>query len=655
VRRRVSEVQGRGSPGLAGALAAAIAAGFCGHAQAQRVDENAVEQAQDAFGSTVGDEQVGLYSSEDARGFSPKDAGNLVIEGLYYDQQTYGPSARTTEGSTLRVGLAAQSYPLAAPTGVVDYHLRMPGAERITSISLGVGPFDQGYVEVDTHFPLTPELSIGLGGSYEINPGPYFAQRSRGPGAGAIARWQPAPGVEVVPFVGWYGYSEEQERPLVYLAGSALPPEFDQRKLTGQRWSEWSSDDFDYGVLGRVDLQRGWTLRAGLFGSQAEQNRSRLESYYDAGPDGLAQYYVSGVPEQSYRSYSGELRASKVVVEQSRRHTVHLIARARDNRRLYGGDDERFIETTTIGSVPIIDQPAFVAGPRSRIDTDQQNLGVAYALLWKGLGELGLGVQRARVERETLAGGDSAAVATTDETTLYNASIAAHAGPRLTLYASYSRGLEEAGIAPENAVNRREAAPLILSEQVDAGMRYTISKTSSVVLGVFEIEKPYYGLSAQSVFTELATVTHRGVEASLAGELFEGLNVVAGYVYLDAELSGPAVDDGALGEVAVGPIPRVATLDLSYGPERWKGFALEAAVQYQSDYVASQDNLLTVPSLTEIDLGFRYRFSLGKAPVSLRFEAENVADRRTWEVKSSGEAKMTEGRRYALTLTTDLR
>jgi iron complex outermembrane receptor protein len=73
-------------------------------AHAQRVDENAVVQAQDAFGLTVGDETVGLYSPEDARGFSPTQAGTLVIEGLYYGQQTYVPTARIVEGSVLRVG-----------------------------------------------------------------------------------------------------------------------------------------------------------------------------------------------------------------------------------------------------------------------------------------------------------------------------------------------------------------------------------------------------------------------------------------------------------------------------------------------------------------------------------------------------------------------
>jgi iron complex outermembrane receptor protein len=58
--------------------------------------------------------------------------------------------------------------------------------------------------------------------------------------------------------------------------------------------------------------------------------------------------------------------------------------------------------------------------------------------------------------------------------------------------------------------------------------------------------------------------------------------------------------------------------------------------------------------VTEIDLGFRYRFDVGSAPVSVRFQAMNVADDRTWRVRPSGEARLTEGRRYSLSITTDL-
>ncbi len=51
-------------------------------ATAQRADENAVEAADDAFGTSVGNEKIGLYSASDVRGFSPVNAGNIRIEGL---------------------------------------------------------------------------------------------------------------------------------------------------------------------------------------------------------------------------------------------------------------------------------------------------------------------------------------------------------------------------------------------------------------------------------------------------------------------------------------------------------------------------------------------------------------------------------------------
>jgi iron complex outermembrane receptor protein len=45
-----------------------------GIAIAQRADENAVAAAEDAFGTAIGLQNVGLYSPEDARGFSTQQA-----------------------------------------------------------------------------------------------------------------------------------------------------------------------------------------------------------------------------------------------------------------------------------------------------------------------------------------------------------------------------------------------------------------------------------------------------------------------------------------------------------------------------------------------------------------------------------------------------
>ena len=100
-------------------------------ALAQRADDNATTQAEDAFGTSVGNESFGLYNPFSVRGFSPVDAGNVRIEGLYFDQQA-NPTGRLIEGTTVRVGLSAQSYPFPAPTGIADHSLRKAGGEAST-------------------------------------------------------------------------------------------------------------------------------------------------------------------------------------------------------------------------------------------------------------------------------------------------------------------------------------------------------------------------------------------------------------------------------------------------------------------------------------------------------------------------------------------
>ena len=52
-------------------------------AYAQRASEDAMQSASDAFGLTIGTQSIGLYSQNSVRGFSPIQAGNMRINGLY--------------------------------------------------------------------------------------------------------------------------------------------------------------------------------------------------------------------------------------------------------------------------------------------------------------------------------------------------------------------------------------------------------------------------------------------------------------------------------------------------------------------------------------------------------------------------------------------
>jgi iron complex outermembrane recepter protein len=87
---------------------------------------------------------------------------------------------------------------------------------------------------------------------------------------------------------------------------------------------------------------------------------------------------------------------------------------------------------------------------------------------------------------------------------LYNASLNVILGQNLALYTSYTRGLEESGSAPSSAVNRGEAMPASLTEQVDGGLRYAITPRLNLIAGVFQVERPYFNLNSSMFLAHLA-------------------------------------------------------------------------------------------------------------------------------------------------------
>ena len=100
-------------------MAAMLVCGSTAALAQERSQENAVTQAEDAFGFAVGRESLGIYNAGNARGFSPTAAGNLRIDGLYFDQM-FGLSGTLVDSTSIKVGLSAQGYPFAAPSGIVD-------------------------------------------------------------------------------------------------------------------------------------------------------------------------------------------------------------------------------------------------------------------------------------------------------------------------------------------------------------------------------------------------------------------------------------------------------------------------------------------------------------------------------------------------------
>src|SRR5690606_13256987 len=135
------------------------------------------------------------------RGFSPTTAGNVRIQGLYFDEAANLDSG-LRRSTTIRVGLSAFGFQFPAPTGVVDYQLRSPGETASRSTFASIDTQNGFTVEADAVAPLVEDrLSLGFGaGVYgsEYDNG----TDSKGASIRAIARWRPSEDVELLPFFG---------------------------------------------------------------------------------------------------------------------------------------------------------------------------------------------------------------------------------------------------------------------------------------------------------------------------------------------------------------------------------------------------------------------------------------------------------------------
>ena len=618
-------------------------------AWAQRTGENAVASAEDAFGTSVGNERVGLYSPFGARGFSPVQAGNVRINGMYIDYQA-DLTDRLVSGSNVRVGLTAQGYPFPAPTGVADFSLRLPGTEAVASTVVGIGPFGGPRAEVDAQLPVS--ATLGLAGGVGVNLQELsFGGRQRLLGAAVVARWRPAENVEIIPFWGMQEEDGQEAQPVIFTAGDYLPPRIERRRYFGPDWSENEGRDVNYGVLATFGLG-DWTLRGGAFRSIAHDFRNFSVFFLNATPEGEADRVVVSDQARRFASTSGELRLTRQLIEGDRLHQLHLMTRGRIRDRRYGGGQTFNFGPGRIDEPIDVPEPEFVLGARTTDQVRQLTAGIGYEGRWRGVGELSLGIQRTFYEKETVRPTGALPVSQSSPW-LFNGTLSIIASSDLVFYGGYTKGLEESPVAPDIAVNRGEAPPAIITEQMDAGFRYAITPALRLVAGVFDVRKPYFALDPDLVFRELGVVRNRGIEVSLAGQITPRLSIVLGAVFLDATVSGDQVDLGLIGRRPVGSIGRTVTGALNWNLPWVEGLSVDLAYESSSDRIANRANTFVIPERHIFSLGGRYRFDLFDKPATFRAQVATVNN--AYGFSNIGEGFYYNApRRFQMSLTVDM-
>jgi iron complex outermembrane receptor protein len=470
---------------------------------AQRAAENAVSESDDAFGTSIGSEEIGLYSSVDVRGFSPTAAGNVRIEGLYFDQ-VWGLTSRVRRSTRVRVGLTALGHPFPAPTGVIDYSLRTPGKERLGAVAAYVDTDGGGGLEIDAELPIFAErLSIGAGlGLYKnvFQNGTDSLQHIES----LTLRWAPSDRLELVPFWARSDIYDDEIGPIYVPAGVFLPPRIERRQFNGPSWATYEGTAQNHGILARAQVASDWVLRAGVFRSAFENEQGFTQLLTNLTTAGSANRLIVADAPDGTRSTSGEIRLIGAASEGPRLHKLHLSIRGRDRASRYDGVAEIDLGPTTLTERIDVPRPALQFSPQTTDDVNQWTFGVAYEGRWKRVGEISAGIQKTDY-RKTVLQPALPIASNAAAPRLYSIAVAAHLSEAVALYAGSTRGLEESGVAPLNAVNRNEALPTIETRQTDLGVRWTFPTGVKLVAGLFEIRKPYFNLDASNRYQQLGS------------------------------------------------------------------------------------------------------------------------------------------------------
>jgi iron complex outermembrane receptor protein len=624
-------------------------------AHAQRTAENLVTQSADAFGKSIGSEKIGLYNSDDIRGFNPVDAGNVRVEGLYFDHLDRVPS-RLVDGSTVRVGVAAQGFAFPAPTGIVDYNLTYYAGKSEKSFMIERGPYGGAAGNAEFKLPLAGS-KLGLAGGVgfremERPEGGHGSFRSVG---GNLA-WHPYQGALLTVFAGAFTTDSDEAHVTLYPSGSEPPPDVPRRIYLGQRWTGRENYTLMHGGVAKFPVGH-WMFEAGLFDFTLKNDANFADLLSGVHSDGsVARRTVIYDPDSKTHTLSGEGRVTRVWHVGDVRHRVTLSARGRIKNRLFGGTQRMDLGQSSAILPDFRAEPALLPQDKDRDHVQQMNWGLAYGLNWGERATLDLSASRAEyTKRIDFANPALPLVETKDNPILVTAAGSFKLAHGLSVYGGFVRGLEEALIAPDIASNRSEAPPAIRTRQVDMGLRYAVTSKVTLVAGLFSVKKPYFNLDPALRYRQLGAVDNRGIEISLAGSLAPGLTVVAGSLFLDPQIVGEAVENGLIGDQPVGSIRRrsIANFDWRFagGKSPW---SVDLAVESLSGRMGNALNTLVVPPRENVNLGLRYRFDLGTSHALIRAQAQNLFNDYGWQVSTSGGFTYSNPRTFMAQLVVDL-
>lgn len=621
-----------------------------------QANENAVTDADDAFGFTSGDETVGIYSEQSVRGFDLEAAGNYRVNGRYFVKSS-GVSSFFIDTTTVQIGYNTFGVDQPGPSGVVNYKLRDPAPGTPSLITVGMDPHTSPYIDALFKYASKDGRLSGTAGLGIVTD-------SRNDQGGEQSSWllggtvkmKYGKGSSLQFFGGEYDYKRHGTF-IVRTDGSFLPKEIERGKFIGQNWAREQGQRRIAGALLEQKFGRDWQLDATAVFSQEDPTSAYTQVLTLAPDSDSANSIVIASPHQKATAWSSEIKLSRTLSRDRMKHRFAANLRGRLSRKQLGGEELISLNNVQFGQRGETTTAPTLAGRADlRDEVDQWGMGLSYQLAWADTFQLNAGLLRSDyLKRFSTPTTDSR---TQSKPWLYNIGMAYKPTAGIELYGSYSRGLEEAGTAPANADNRNAVLPAIIVTQKELGIKAALAPKLMLIVAGFDTRKPYAALDAGSnIYGLTGRVRHYGIEASLSGEIGNGLTAVVGGVFTKARLSSQGVNDGLIGDRPVGVPTTRGILNINYELPTASGLSLDAGLEYIGRRTASSritDNRqLRTPSSLVSNAGLRYSFGLAGQKATLRAQMLNLFNDFDWSVSNSETFSYSAPRRFRLVLTTE--
>ena len=215
----------------------------------------------------------------------------------------------------------------------------------------------------------------------------------------------------------------------------------------------------------------------------------------------------------------------------------------------------------------------------------------------------------------------------------------------LSLYANRIEALVQGPQAPVSGANPAGGAALpvtnageflqpFVSEQYEIGGKLTLG-AMDVSLALFQIDRETAILRLDPSqpgtleFGPFGVQRNRGVEFTLAGELTEGLRLIAGGSVIDAKLrrTQNGVNEG---KQAVGVPEYLLNANVEWDVPFIPALTLTGRLVHTGEQAANIGNTLFLEDWTRLDMGARYVAVVGGKPLTLRLNLDNVTDSAYW-------------------------